>query len=81
MVLPHPSNIRESSPVREFTGDTRRMTHSVLNELVRERARLVEELGTIELKTFEEYRYRRGQIIGLDIAIKICKDIQAQLEA
>jgi len=75
-----PTNIREAEPVREFTGDTPRLTHSVLNELVRERARVIEELGTIELKTFEEYRHRRGQIIGLDIAIKICKDVQALLE-
>lgn len=76
-----PANIHEADPVREFTGDTRRMTHSVLNELQRERARIVEELGTIELKTFEEYRHRRGRIDGLDIAIKICKDVQKQLEA
>lgn len=76
-----PPRVVERDPVREFTGDTRRMTHSVLNELVRERARVVEEIGTIELRNMEEYRHRRGQIVGLDIAIKICKDVQAQLEA
>jgi len=71
----------EKDPVREFTGDPRRLAVSLLNELQRERARLVEELASIECKTFDEYRHRRGKIEGLDIALNFCKEVQRKLEA
>lgn len=76
-----PSNIVEREPVREFTGDPRLLTHSVLLELRKHRADLIEQIGTLELKTFDEYRNRRGKIEGLDIAISICEEIQRKLEA
>jgi hypothetical protein len=76
-----PRNIHEVSPVREFTGDTRVLGASVLRELQAQRERLKEEIATIECKTFDEYRSRRGRIEGLDIAIGICKEIQRKLEA
>ncbi len=72
---------REMEPVREFSGDPRRLTHSVLHELRTARAKFVEELGAVELKTFDEYRNRRGKIEGLDIAISICEAVQRKLEA
>lgn len=74
-------NIREREPVREFTGDTRRLTMTLLGMLERERATMVEQLATIDLKTFDEYRARRGKIEGLDIAINFCKEAQSKLEA
>lgn len=76
-----PRGTIEQDPVREFTGDSRLLTHSVLLELQKERATLVEQLATLELKTFDEYRNRRGKIEGLDIAINICQRVQAKLEA
>ena len=78
---PKPYGIKEVDPVREFTGDTRRLTGTILQMLERARATAVEELATIQLKTFEEYRARRGMIEGLDIAINFCKEAQKKLEA
>lgn len=72
---------KEIEPVREFTGDPRRLAGSVLGELQRMRASIAEELATVDLKTFEEYRNRRGKIDGLDIAINICKEVQKKLES
>jgi hypothetical protein len=76
-----PGRVHELEPVREFTGDTRVLGVSVHRALVEQRAKLIEEIGTIECKTFDEYRNRRGRIEGLDIAIQICKEIQRKLEA
>jgi hypothetical protein len=72
--------IAERDPVREFRGDPRRLAHSVLQQLEDMRRFAVEELGTIECKTFDEYRARRGKIEGLDIAIAVCKEVQRKLE-
>jgi len=71
----------EMEPVREFTGDSRRLTMTLLQMLQAERAKQAEQLATLELKTFDEYRARRGQIEGLDIAINFCKEAQSKLEA
>jgi len=76
-----PPGIREVEPVREFTGDSRRLTMTLLQMLERERAVTIEQLATLELKTFDEYRARRGKIEGLDIAINFCKEAQSKLEA
>jgi hypothetical protein len=81
MAFAPPHGIRESQPVREFTGDTRRLAMTLLQMLQKARADEIESLGTIELKTFDEYRARRGRIDGLDIAIKFCKEAQSKLEA
>lgn len=74
-------NTIEQEPVREFTGDTRALGASVLRELLLQRERFKEEIATIDCKTLDEYRNRRGKIEGLDIAIGICKEIQRKLEA
>jgi hypothetical protein len=71
----------ERDPVREYQGDPRRLAGSVLAELQRSRAQLVEEIGTIQCTTFEEYRNRFGKIEGIDIAISICQQVQKKLEA
>ena len=76
-----PPGVRELEPVREFTGDSRRLTMTLLQMLQFERSKQVEELATLQLKTFDEYRARRGQIEGLDIAINFCKEAQSKLEA
>lgn len=76
-----PARIHEVEPVREFTGDTRALGMSVLRALENERAKLIEQIGTIKCKTFDEYTERHGRIEGLDIAIGICKEIQRKLEA
>lgn len=73
--------IVEQEPVREFAGDPRHLAFSVLRELQTERQRLINELGTLYLKTMEEYRERRGKIDGIDIAISICQKVQGKLEA
>jgi hypothetical protein len=73
--------IVEKEPVREYRGDPRRLARSVLQELTERRAAVVEELATIDCKTFDEYRARRGRIEGLDIAISVCKEVQRKLEA
>jgi hypothetical protein len=73
--------IKELDPVREYQGDPRRLAGSVLTELESMRAQLVEEIGTIQCTTFEEYRNRFGKIEGIDIAISICKQVQKKLEA
>jgi hypothetical protein len=73
--------IVEKDPVREFRGDPRRLAHSVLNDLRQARAAIVEQLATIECKTFDEYRLRKGKIEGLDIAISVCQEVQRKLEA
>lgn len=76
-----PRSIVEQDPVREFTGDTRQLARSVLVELAQQRAELVEQLATIKCSTFDEYTARFGKIEGLDIAIDVCKKVQAKLEA
>lgn len=73
--------IREMEPVREFTGDPRRLATSLLLALQQQRAELVEQIATIECKTFDEYRARRGKIEGLDIAISFCKEHQRKAES
>jgi hypothetical protein len=73
--------IQELEPVREFTGDNQRLTMTLLQMLQTERATQVEQLATIQLATFDEYRARRGKIEGLDIAINFCKEAQRKLEA
>ena len=73
--------IKELEPVREFTGDNRRLTMTLLQMLQAERAAQAEQLATLDLKTFDEYRARRGKIEGLDIAINFCKESQSKLEA
>ena len=81
MALMGPKGVIEREPVREFTGDHRRLTVTLLQMLQAERTREVENLATIDLKTFDEYRTRRGKIEGLDIAINFCKEAQKKLEA
>jgi hypothetical protein len=76
-----PRGIQELEPVREFTGDNQRLTMTLLQMLQTERATQVEQLATIQLATFDEYRARRGKIEGLDIAINFCKEAQRKLEA
>lgn len=76
-----PRGVQELEPVREFTGDNQRLTMTLLQMLERERATQVEQLATLHLATFEDYRARRGQIEGLDIAINFCKEAQRKLEA
>jgi hypothetical protein len=73
--------IVEKDPVREYRGDPRRLARSVLQELTEAREKAVNELATIECKTFDEYRLRKGRIDGLDIAINVCKEVQRKLEA
>jgi hypothetical protein len=73
--------IHEKDPVREFVGDHRQLTRNLLAELSRVRAAAVEELATIECKSFDEYRLRKGKIEGIDIAIHLCKETQRKLEA
>lgn len=82
MAIGHrPAGIHEMEPVREFTGDPRRLATNLLSELVKQRADLVEQLAVIECTTFDEYRARRGKIEGIDIAINFCKEVQRKLEA
>lgn len=76
-----PSRIHEVEPVREFTGDNRLHVSATQRALETQRGKMAEELASIECKTFDEYRNRRGKIEGLDIAIGICKEIQRKLEA
>jgi hypothetical protein len=78
---PGGSGIIELEPVREFTGDSRRLTLTLLQMLERERAVQAEQLAILDLQTFDEYRARRGKIEGLDIAINFCKEAQSKLEA
>lgn len=73
--------ILEQEPVRGYQGDPRRLAHSVMQELKVARAAAVNELATIECKTFDEYRARRGKIEGIDIAISVCQEVQRKLEA
>ncbi len=73
--------IREQDPVREYTGDPRRLARSVLHELTTARAAAVDELATIDCADFAAYRARKGKIEGLDIAISVCKEVQRKLEA
>lgn len=74
-------SILEKDPVREFRGDPRRLAHSVLHELRSAREAVVNQLATIDCKTFDEYRLRKGKIEGLDIAISVCQEVQRKLEA
>ena len=74
-------NLVEMEPVREFTGDHHTLARTLMQVLQKARADLVEELATVDLKTFDEYRARRGKIEGLDIAINFCKEAQKRLEA
>lgn len=76
-----PVGMVELEPVREFTGDHRRLSMTLLKMLEAERSKEVEDLARIDLKTFDEYRARRGKIEGLDIAINFCKEAQSKLEA
>lgn len=71
----------EKEPVREFRGDPRRLAHSVLHDLKMAREAAVNQLATIDCKTFDEYRLRKGRIEGLDIAISVCQEVQRKLEA
>lgn len=73
--------IVEVDPVREFTGDPRRLAVSLLEALQRQRAQLVETIATRDAENFEEYRFWRGQIDGIDIAINFCKEHQKKAEA
>jgi hypothetical protein len=79
--MSQPRNIHEIDPVREFTGDPRRLAISLQQMLQELRQQLVEQLASIECKTFDEYRARRGKIEGIDIAINFCKEAQRKLEA
>lgn len=73
--------ISEKDPVREYVGDPRRLAHTVLGELMKAREAAIEQLATIECRTFDHYRAIRGKIEGLDIAISVCKEVQRKLEA
>jgi hypothetical protein len=73
--------IAEKEPVREYAGDPRRLAHTVLGELKKSRDAAIEQLATIECKTYDQYRAIRGKIEGLDIAISVCKEVQRKLEA
>jgi hypothetical protein len=73
--------IEKDQPVRFFSGDTRQLTSSVLGELRKARALLVDQIASVDCKTFEEYRNRRGKIEGLDMAIDVCQKVMAKLEA
>lgn len=73
--------IVEKEPVREYRGDPRQLARSVIQELKTARAAAVEQLATIDCKTFDEYRQRKGKIEGLDIAISVCQEVQRKLEA
>ena len=71
--------IHEKEPVREFVGDHHRLTRNLLGELKRAREAAIDELATIECKTFDEYRARKGKIEGIDIAIHLCQEVQSKL--
>jgi len=79
--MSQPRNIHEIDPVREFAGDPRRLAIALQQMLQELRQQLVEQLASIECKTFDEYRARRGKIEGIDIAINFCKEAQRKLEA
>lgn len=66
-------------PVREFTGDHRRLAINLLPQMEQQRATLAEALVKGGPKDFAEYRNRVGVIEGLDIAIGLCKQVQSQL--
>lgn len=74
-----PPNIREFEPVREFTGDHRRLATTLLKVLEELRLVTAEMLVKGSPKDFAEYRHACGKIEGLDIAIAQCKKAQAQL--
>jgi len=76
-----PRSIQELEPVKEFSGDHIQLSINLLRQLQLARAEQVEQLATIECKTFDEYRARRGKIEGLDIAINFCKEQQSKLGA
>lgn len=77
IITPRASHFVE--PVREFTGDHRRLTVKLLPLLEQQRAILAEALVKGGPKDFAEYRNRVGVIEGLDIAIERCKQVQSQL--
>lgn len=75
------TRISEKEPVREFIGDHRSLARNLLHNLQLKRADAVQEIATIQCKSFEEYRARFGKIEGLDIAIAACKEEQSKLGA
>lgn len=73
--------MRETEPVRAFTGDHRSLSTNLLARLETARAGIANTLASVDCKTFEEYRHYRGQIAGLDVAIAICKEVQGRMES
>ncbi len=75
------SSFVQPEPVATTHPDHPRMARTLLGGLQSKRAEVVESLATHDVEDFAEYRFLRGQIAGLDIAISFAKEVQAKLES
>lgn len=78
---PLPKGVVEQEPVRGFTGDHHRLNATLMQMLQTQRADFASFLAVGQgVTSYDQYRYRVGQIEGLDIAINFCKQAQEKLQ-
>jgi hypothetical protein len=61
--------------------DHPRLAATLIGMLKQQRATFVETIATRDAKDLAEYRFWRGQIDGLDIAISFAEKAQRQLQS
>lgn len=75
------SNREAMEPVITTQDDHPRLANTLIAALKQHRADVVEQIAARDAKDFAEYRFWRGQIDGLDIAISFAEKAQKQLQS
>lgn len=78
---PRPFGNPDDEPVITMQADHQRLPGTLLAMLKEQRAKTVENFASRDAKDFAEYRFWRGQIEGLDIAISFAQQAQKKLES
>jgi hypothetical protein len=68
-----------TSPVRYFVPETPQFTRNLRAKLKDERDKLAEQIASGNAGDFAVYRERCGVIKGLDIALKLCTEVEQDL--
>jgi hypothetical protein len=68
-----------TSPVRYFVPETPQFTRNLRQKLADERTKLAEQVASGIALDFAVYKERCGVIKGIDIALKLCTEIEQDL--
>lgn len=68
------------SPIRFFPVDHPAMPHTLRGRLEARRKELTDAMVSGFALDFADYRYRAGQINGIEMALSFCADVEAELK-